>query len=154
MGWPGLEVIVLRLWLLALVLGMTLVGCQFGQKAVARPVEFSLDKEFSLAGGQDATIRGEDLRLRFTEVLEDSRCPTDVECVWTGQARIAVLVQPPNREPTTVQFNTNPAPGQNLQTAHVGGYTVNLQSLDPYPKTSDESISLKQYRATLVVREA
>jgi hypothetical protein len=146
--------IVHKLWLLALVLGMTLVGCQWGQKAAARPLEFSIDKEFILAGGQEATIRGEDLRLRFTEVLEDSRCPTQVECYWTGQARIAVLVQPPGREPTTVQFNTNPAPGQNVQKAQVGEYTVSLQSLDPYPQTSDESIALEQYRATLVVHKA
>jgi hypothetical protein len=146
--------IVHKLWLLALVLGMTLVGCQLGQKAVARPLEFSIDKEFSLAGGQEATISGANLRVRFTEVLEDSRCPTQVDCVWTGQARIAIAVQPPGREPTTVQFNTNPAPGENVQAADVGGYTVRLQSLDPYPQTSDESIALEQYRATLVVHKA
>jgi hypothetical protein len=153
-GRPELGIIAHKLWLPALVLGMTLVGCQLGQKAVARPLEFSIDKEFSLAGGQEATIRAEDLRLRFTEVLEDSRCPTQVECFWTGQARIAVLVELPGREPTTVQFNTNPAPSQNVQNAQVGGYTVSLQSLDPYPQTSDESIALEQYRATLVVHKA
>ncbi|HET6732768.1 hypothetical protein [Mycobacterium sp.] len=143
-----------KLWLLALVLGMTLVGCHSNPKAVAEPVEFSLDKEFSLTGGEEATIGGEKLRLRFTEVLEDSRCPTQVECVWTGQARIAVLVQPQGREPTTVELNTNPAPGQNVQTAQVGEYTVSLQSLDPYPQTIDESTALDQYRATLVVHKA
>lgn len=142
-----------KLWLLALVLGMTLVGCQLSLKAAAEPVEFSLDKEFSLAGGQEATISGENLRLRFTEVLEDSRCPTQVQCVWTGQARIAFLVQQAGGEPTTVEFNSNPAPSQNFQTAQVGEYTVSLQSLDPYPQTPDQSIALEEYRATLVVRQ-
>jgi hypothetical protein len=143
-----------KMWLLALVLGMTLVGCQLSQKAVAEPVEFSLDKEFSLAGGQEATISGENLRMRFTEVLEDSRCPTQVECVWTGQARIAIVIQLQGRGPTTVEFNTNPAPGQNEQTAQVGEYTVSLQSLDPYPQSTDESIALEEYRATLEVGKA
>jgi hypothetical protein len=153
MGQPGLT-IVNKGWLLALVLGIALVGCQLSQNADADPVEFSLDKEFSLGGGQEATISGENLRLRFTEVLEDSRCPTQVECFWTGQARIAVLVQPDGRDATTVEFNTNPAPGQNVQTVQVGEYTIALQSLDPYPQTPDESIGLEQYRATLSVRKA
>jgi len=141
-----------KLWLLALVLAMALLGCQLSQSADADPLEFSLDKEFSLPGGQEATISGENLRLRFNEVLEDSRCPTQVECFWTGQARVAVLVQPEGHEPTTTEFNTNPAPGQNVQTAQVGEYTIELRSLDPYPQTPDESIALEEYRATLLVR--
>ena len=61
--------------------------------AAARPfnthhntLEINLNQVFALKGGQEATINGEDLRLRFDEVLEDSRCPKSVECFWTGQA--------------------------------------------------------------------
>jgi hypothetical protein len=149
----GTRTIVNKLWLLALVLGVTLAGCQFSHKADADPVQFTLDKEFSLGGGQEAAMSGENLRLGFTQVLEDSRCPTQVECVWTGQARIAILVQPEGREPTPAEFNTNPAAGQNVQTIQVGEYTIRLQALDPYPQTIDESIALDEYRATLSVRK-
>ena len=97
-------------------------------------------------------ISGESLGLRFTDVLEDSRCPTQVECFWTGQARIAVLVQPTGNPSTTVNFNTNPASGQNVQTARVDDYTIDLKSLDPYPQTP-ESISFEDYRAKLLVRQ-
>ena len=86
-----------RLWILVAVLALALVGCQFSDKAEAEPVEFRLDQEFTLSGGQEAVISGENLRLRFTDVLEDSRCPTRVECFWTGQARIAIA-RPPRRE--------------------------------------------------------
>ena len=92
------------------------------------------------------------LHLRFTNVLEDSRCPKRVTCVWTGEARIELLVQSDGRNPTTVQFNTNPAPGQNVQTAKVDGYTIELKSLDPYPQTPDESTPLEEYSATLSVK--
>jgi hypothetical protein len=143
-----------KVWLVPLVLGMALVGCQSSQRADADPLEFTLDKEFSLGVGQEATISGENLRLSFAEVLEDSRCPMQVECFWTGQARIAILVEPDGRDATTVDFNTNPAPGQNVQTTQVGGYTIALLSLDPYPQTPDESIALEEYRATLTVRKA
>jgi len=140
-------------WLLALVLAIAPMGCQLSQEAQADPVEFNLNEVFALGGGQEATIRGENLRLRFNEVLEDSRCPTQVECFWTGQARIAVLVAPAGREPTATEFNTNPAPGQNNQTARVGEYTISLQSLDPYPQSIDQSIALEEYRATLSVEK-
>lgn len=140
----------IRLALLALV--FALAGCQFMNHAEAGPVEFELKQDFPLSGGQEATITGENLRLRFTDVLEDSRCPTEVECFWTGQARIAVAVAPAGRAATTVDFNTNPAPGQNVQSVDVDGYTVELKSLEPYPRTPDDGIALEDYTATLSVR--
>jgi hypothetical protein len=104
--------------------------------------------------GQDAVITGENLRLHFDEVLEDSRCPAQVECVWTGQARIAVVVHAAASTPITVAFNTNPAPGQNAQTAQVGEYKITLLSLEPYPQTPEDPIDLEQYRATLEVSKS
>lgn len=156
----------LRLFLLALAIGLVLVSCQPGAEgtatpaaeetatpATATPAEFNLGEPFTLAGGQAAVNSSAGLRLRFEEVLEDSRCPTEVECVWTGQARIALLVQQGEGEPIRVAFNTNPAPGQNQQTAEVGEYTIELQSLDPYPETT-AAIPFQDYRATLIVSKA
>jgi hypothetical protein len=138
-------------WVVPVVLGLAVAGCQVSPEAVADPVGFNLDGAFTLRGGQEAASSDENLRLRFTDVLEDSRCPTQVDCAWAGQARIAILVEPAGREPTTTEFITNPA-GQNNQTAEVGGYTIWLQSLDPYPQTADQSIALDEYGATLLVQ--
>ncbi len=139
-------------WLAAAVLVLTLTGCQ-SHEAHADPVETGLDQEFGLHGGQEARISDENLSLRFTDVLEDSRCPAQVECFWTGQARIAVVATQPQAEPTTLEFNTNPAPGQTRQTVEVGDYTVELKSLDPYPQTPDDATALEDYSATLSVRK-
>lgn len=136
----------------AAVLAVALMGCQLSHEADADPVEFTLGKEFTLGGGQEAKLTGEDLRVRFTDVLEDSRCPTDVECFWTGQARIAVTVQSAGRPSATADFNTNPAPGQNMQTVRVDDYMLRLTSLDPYPRTPDDPISFEDYRATLLMQ--
>lgn len=140
-----------RVCVLPAVLTVALMGCQVSREADADPVDFTLGREFSLGGGQEAVFSGEDLRVRFTEVLEDSRCPTEVECFWTGRARIAVAVQPAGRASTTADFNTNPAPGQNVQTVRVNDYAIRLQSLDPYPRAPDDPISFEDYRATLLV---
>jgi hypothetical protein len=139
--------------LLVLVSALALAGCDVSRTAAADPVEYDLGQTFSMSGGDEAVIRGEHLRLRFTDVLEDSRCPSQVECVWTGQARIAVLVEQSERQPSTVEFNTNPAPGQNAQTARVGPFTIALTALDPYPQTPEQAIDLEDYRATLSVRK-
>jgi hypothetical protein len=143
----------MRLWVLVAVLGVALAGCQLNREARADPLEFALDQEFVLSGGQEAAIRGENLVLRFSEVREDSRCPTQVECVWSGQARIALAVRPPVGEPTTVTFTTSPAPSQDNLTAEVGGgYTIWLRALDPYPQTT-AAIPFQDYRATLAARK-
>ena len=130
-----------------------LAGCQ-SHAAQADPIEAGLGQEFVLGGGQQVAIRGTDLRLRFTDVLEDSRCPTDVECFWTGQARIAVDAGLGQDTPTSLEFNTNPAPGQGKLTNDLGGYTIELKSLDPYPKTPDDSPALTDYSATLLVQKS
>ena len=87
------------------------LGCQ-SNAAQSGSHDPRLDQEFVLRGGQEVNIRGTDLRLHFTDVLEDSRCPKQVECFWTGQARIADQSQSRGQgATTTLEFNTNPAPG-------------------------------------------
>ena len=34
----------------------------------------------------------EDLEVRFVEVVEDSRCPKNVNCIWAGEVTILVEV--------------------------------------------------------------
>jgi hypothetical protein len=142
----------LRRALSVTALALALVGCEMSREADADPVAPSLGQEFVLGGGQEAVFRGDDLNVRFSELLEDSRCPTEVECFWTGQARIAVIVQPTGRPSTTAYFNTNPAPRENVQTVRAGDYSVELKKLEPYPRTPGDPISFSDYRATLLVQ--
>lgn len=37
-------------------------------------------------------VRVGDIRVKVLELLEDSRCPPDVACVWAGRARLRVAV--------------------------------------------------------------
>ncbi len=111
-----------RTWCAAMAVALILSGCQVDH-AGADPVTLNLNQDFDLGGGQEASIDG-GLRVRFTDVFEDSRCPERVECFWTGQARLSIEVQPTGDPPSTLQFNTNPAPGQNVSTGRVGEYTI------------------------------
>ena len=104
-----------KLWPFVVLIALALTGCQQNEVARADVAEFNLNEPVVLGGGQEALVAGENLRIRFDRVLEDSRCPKRVDCFWTGQARIAVFVQPADGGSTTVEFNTNPATGTNRQ---------------------------------------
>jgi hypothetical protein len=139
-------------WPFAALLGLALTSCHVDDPARADVPEFSLNEPFTLSGGQEGLLASENLWLRFAEVLEDSRCPTQVECFWTGQARIALSVRPEGGDSTTVEFNTNPAPDQTVKMADVGQYSIEFLSLEPYPQTPDP-IPYDEYRTSLVVRK-
>lgn len=47
--------------------------------------EYKLGQDFALKPGESAYISGEALTVRFKEVINDSRCPADVICIWAGQ---------------------------------------------------------------------
>jgi hypothetical protein len=117
------------------LLGLALMSCRANEPARADVPEFTLNQAFTLAGGQEGLIPSEKLRLRFAEVLEDSRCPTQVDCFWTGQARIAISVHPDGSSATDVDFNTNPAPGQTVKVA--GRRSVQHRVAVPRPVPAD-----------------
>lgn len=41
-----------------------------------------------LKTGQTVSITGEDLAIKFLEVVNDSRCPSNVVCVWVGEVTV------------------------------------------------------------------
>ncbi len=51
------------------------------------PRQVALKTPFILPYGGEVSLNDGKVRLRFLQVLEDSRCPTKTFCVWTGQAR-------------------------------------------------------------------
>jgi len=112
-----------------------------------------LNDTFTLGYGETAVLPAEDLRVTFSDVLEDSRCPTQVECFWTGQARIDLTVQQGEADPVRLEFNTNPAPGQTLLSCPFGVYQIDVQSLDPYPQDPDKLPKDRDYRVTLQVTQ-
>ncbi len=45
-----------------------------------------------------------DVSIKFIKVLEDSRCPKDVTCVWAGQAKVLVEVSVSGKESKQVEL--------------------------------------------------
>lgn len=110
----------------------------------------NLDEPFTLGGGEETLVGPEEIKFVFDSVLEDSRCPTQVDCFWSGQARILIIVMKDQEEPILLEFNTNPAPDETVDELPIYDYTVRLIQLDPYPQTTDP-IPFADYQAQLVV---
>ena len=52
------------------------------------------DSNVTLGLGQDAQL-SDGSRLSYTSLIDDSRCPADVQCVWAGDAEIATDTRAP-----------------------------------------------------------
>jgi hypothetical protein len=82
--------------------------------------------------GDHVVIDGR-LSLSFTAVVEDSRCPTDVQCVWEGQATVEVAASAVGLEPATLGLSTHPDFGS---VATYDGAAIELLDLLPYPTST------------------
>lgn len=104
-----------------------------------------LDKEFKLRFGRTASV-GPGLKVEFNSLVEDSRCPKGVNCVWEGNAKVGLKVSGAGKEAASLELNTNVEPRK----GSLHGYEISLVRLEPYPK-ADARADKKEYVATLSV---
>jgi hypothetical protein len=91
---------------------------------------------------------GDKVTVKLLQVSGDSRCASDVQCVWAGDAAVKLDVTVGSQTHATVELHTN---GQSGQTSiALGGYTIKLVDLTPYPK-STQVIQQKDYVARLEI---
>jgi len=107
-----------------------------------------LDREFTLKVGESTNVKGTRLRIRFVAVENDSRCPSDVTCVWAGNAAVRLQLGMGSRS-KTVTLNSSNSPSFTSEIEYQG-YKVKLVGLSPYPR-SNQKIEKRDYRATLLV---
>lgn len=105
-------------------------------------------KEFPIKVGRQLKVEGADLQVKFIGVPQDSRCPTNVNCVWAGNAEVS-LEWIVDKCPTSITLNTHATSGAGDE-SKVGGFRVKLIKLEPYPH-SEKKISPSDYTATLLV---
>lgn len=117
-----------------------LVGC------AASTATAPLGDEFTVSHDQPVRISGTEHRITLKAVQSDSRCPTDVTCVWAGNAEVVFRVEAPGID-TTVVINTGIEP----RAVRVGALRIELMAVVPAPR-SDTPVVAKDYRATLVAR--
>jgi hypothetical protein len=104
-----------------------------------------------LAPGESAALPVRDARLRFDRVLEDSRCPTGVTCVWAGRARVAVSSR--TGASSELRSHELEVGSEAKGTLEVDGVRVRAVALEPPPK-ADIPPDGGAYRLVLELAEA
>ena len=100
-----------------------------------------------LSIGRPTADAGSKATFTFVRVVEDSRCPKGVQCVWEGDATIELRVSPEQGGPETVQLHLNAGTAKDVV---VHGLRIVLERLDPYPE-SGRSTETSAYRAVIAV---
>ena len=119
-------------------------GCAAG---LSEPKNVALGESFTLEVGEAAQIEAEALQIGFENVPTDSRCPTDVQCIWEGDATVRVWVQKAPRTRERLALHTS---AREPRSATYQGYGIELLRLAPLP-VSGRTIEQEDYEATLEV---
>jgi hypothetical protein len=100
-----------------------------------------------LSVGDTRAVQGSKVSVTFVRVVNDSRCPKGVTCVWEGDAAIELRVTPDGGEAETVQLHANP---RTVKDVVLHGVRVTLERLEPYPEEG-RAINSRDYRAVLAI---
>lgn len=100
-----------------------------------------------LGVGDTLQIGGTPVLLKFLRVSQDSRCPTDVACIWAGEAILVFSVEGTGAGNGQVAVRLSPGHG----VTGLGDYMLTADNLLPMPK-SDTPVGPNDYSVTLVVR--
>ena len=118
--------------------GRTGPNCEFA----ACPSETSGSTGNALAIGASATING--TTIGVLELIEDSRCPADVQCIQAGTVRVRASIDTYDK-PFTFSLGKSQV---------VGDATITLVSVLPAQKFSTQTVQSSEYRFTFTVSNA
>jgi len=81
------------------------------------------------------TVSFKKATIKFLKVVEDSRCPADVNCIWEGQAIVWVAVTETGKEMKQVELLYGKRINKSIFSSE--GYSLKGMSLSPYPPSAN-----------------
>ena len=132
--------------------GLFLMGCMSasqpstGTTPPSGSIQVNTAQDFELKAGQSAKVTSTPITVIFRSVAQDSRCPSDVTCVWAGDGAVKIGLQSTTASSQETTLHTALDP----KTVDYSGYRIRIVSLSPYPK-SGSPISADKYVVTLNV---
>lgn len=124
-----------------LVLAIALAGCRPAGSQTSHAA--SLGTAVTLAPAERAVFSQERLEVQFVAIVEDSRCPRDVACLWAGEVKVQLAIRGKSAESTHHEL-------PEAQSTLVEGYRVTILEVRP-EALSTRKISPEEYRVTLKV---
>jgi len=130
---------------LILIILLSIVACN--KESGVTTWNFDLGDTVAIKISQILVNDENKIQVQMDSVLNDSRCPIDVECIWAGNATVRFVL---NSNSKKVRFNLNTT--MQPRDTIISGYKIKLVSLLPFP-VSTHPISYKEYYAKIVVEK-
>lgn len=101
----------------------------FGQKDAAKTPKIAI----KIPLGQTVDVKG--ISITFEEVVEDSRCPEGIDCIWAGRAivKVNVAANGKTEEKTMIFGALRPGEKENTNLYSSANFAINGVKLNPYP---------------------
>jgi len=115
------------------VLGTFFACVACDEKREEAPIDNKFGQLITLKVGESSDIQEGTLAISFDKLVEDSRCPNGVDCIWQGQAKVQLLVN----KTTTVDLIMQ-AGKEALAIDTLDNYIYTLLDVSPYPDVKDE----------------
>lgn len=109
---------------------------KYNAAAILEPFELELN--------QNVTVSPDNITVRFSNVTSDSRCPSDVTCVWQGEVSIQVDVKKDGTDFESIILGTDDG------VPIFGNYLIQLLKVEPYPQSTLEILP-SDYVVTLAI---
>lgn len=126
--------------MLMTVFSLLLFSCN--RETETFPENFRVGIEEVFKPGDIYLSEMQSIKFKISEIY-DSRCPSDVVCIWQGEVLVTIEAESPVQGKITLSTNDN-------QSDTLGNYSFNLIEVLPYPVSTD-IIKLEDYEITLKI---
>ena len=126
----------IRTWCVSFLAAITLAACGRGgaTATLAAPIQ--------LAPGQSVKLEDARFEVQFNSIASDSRCPSDVACVWAGEVLVQLAIRNEGRTTRARSQGNAERDGRRLPRHRPAGAA---------PARSAQRIAAADYRVTLKI---
>jgi len=145
---PNKHKIMKNLTIVTMFLAMFCFASSCEKDEITTAIDFDLNENVEIKYEQLAQLNEVDLQLMVVEVLEDSRCPINAQCIWAGQVRLNLeVIYQGIKSYEEITFLGN----EHTQLVKEE-YLIQLKNVTPEVEV-DELIELDDYTFTFLVTE-
>ena len=104
-----------------------------------------------LKEGENKFLKEYEMNVTFKKMIEDSRCPKEVQCIWAGNATAEIELMGIYTRPSIINLSTTNDVKKGWSTMHeFNGYSISLIEVSPETTSAKGFKSLQgNYRIAL-----
>ncbi|MFC2096879.1 hypothetical protein ACFLSI_00960 [Bacteroidota bacterium] len=137
-----------NVFIIAFILAFVITGCDKEKNEIINTIIFGDTTEISM--NEKLYNYENNISIKLDSILNDSRCPASVDCIWAGNAEVKYIFTQNDIENTII---LNTLGGSNFKSdTIITGYTIELINLYPYPEEPGEIGQGNYYSDVLVLK--